>query len=414
VWGSDVEDLPGWVHCVLHTQEFARLHELKQTGYLYLSFADATHSRAEHSVGVASRAWAMVRALQTAQPELGVTDAMVYMATLAGLCHDMGHGPGSHSFEEFMKAMGASWDHENQTIKMLRGMMARNPQLSSHLMALGVDLELVCRMVLGMSPPDGWPSAVSWLFQVVHNKASGLDVDKMDYIPRDWARLRLPSPMDSSVWRTLVHDVRAVPCVAPCTCSPGGAFHLSWPVESADAVRAVFEGRAQLHLQAYQQAEPRSLQAVVTQHLVDLNDLAVLPDGKTLMQAAQAVDISHFIHATDVVLEKGLHCFSTTLVPHVLVGVHTWDMHTLAEQPAPDIVAAVTAKLWAEAVGDQQALVTKPAFVDLVSIHGGQGPCTNPVPLVPLHYGDLRPAPPSTQDITRLLILRVYKAAAVS
>jgi len=44
---------------------------------------------------------------------------------LAGLCHDLGHGPFSHLFESVVRELqekkesGKPWHHENNTIKML-------------------------------------------------------------------------------------------------------------------------------------------------------------------------------------------------------------------------------------------------------------------------------------------------------
>lgn len=50
-------------------------------------------------VGVAHLAQTLVNHLQQCQPELGITDSEVECVTIAGLCHDLGHGPWSHVWD---------------------------------------------------------------------------------------------------------------------------------------------------------------------------------------------------------------------------------------------------------------------------------------------------------------------------
>jgi deoxynucleoside triphosphate triphosphohydrolase SAMHD1 len=75
------------------------------------------------------------------QPELGITDTEVRNVAIAGLCHDLGHGPFSHVFDnQFIRKLqheqkhgkhgvvdtdgkptdGETWCHEKASTMMFR------------------------------------------------------------------------------------------------------------------------------------------------------------------------------------------------------------------------------------------------------------------------------------------------------
>ena len=91
---------------VMDTPDFQRLDNIKQLGGCSYIYPSATHTRKEHSIGVCHLAGLMVKHLRTAQPTLGIDDDDELCVKLAGLVHDIGHGPFSHMFEEFVHAAG--------------------------------------------------------------------------------------------------------------------------------------------------------------------------------------------------------------------------------------------------------------------------------------------------------------------
>merc|ERR1719453_2808171 len=97
--------LPAIVKTVVDTRSFQRMRHIKQLGMCSHVYPGATHNRFFHSIGTAYLAYELVRGLQQRQPELLVTDRDVLCATLAALCHDIGHPCFSHMFEVFIHSL---------------------------------------------------------------------------------------------------------------------------------------------------------------------------------------------------------------------------------------------------------------------------------------------------------------------
>ncbi|KAE9405976.1 hypothetical protein BT96DRAFT_915713 [Gymnopus androsaceus JB14] len=142
----------------------------------------------------------MVEHLQKHQPELGITARDIACVKIAGLCHDLGHGPFSHIWDnQFMPLAQprGGWTHEHQSEIMLDVLVAEN-----NVPLPPADVAFVKDLIAGEvkhtkvhSPPEK-----SFLFEIVANKRNSLDVDKWDYIARDllatgdrgdWSALRL-------------------------------------------------------------------------------------------------------------------------------------------------------------------------------------------------------------------------------
>jgi HD superfamily phosphohydrolase len=85
--------LDNYVWDFIDTPQFQRLRNLKQLGNCHYVFPSATHSRFEHSIGVAYLSNKLYNHLSDSDRPYE------RCVTLAGLCHDLGHGPFSHLFD---------------------------------------------------------------------------------------------------------------------------------------------------------------------------------------------------------------------------------------------------------------------------------------------------------------------------
>ncbi|KAF4722565.1 SAM domain and HD, partial [Perkinsus olseni] len=91
--------LPDICRYIIDTPYFQRLRNETQLGAAGYVFMGATHTRFEHSIGAAYLAKKMVDQLSSNQPEYGIDEEDKLCVIIAGLCHDLGHGPYSHVWD---------------------------------------------------------------------------------------------------------------------------------------------------------------------------------------------------------------------------------------------------------------------------------------------------------------------------
>ena len=149
----------------LDSKEFQRLRRIRQLGGDFQVYPTAEHSRFSHSLGVYEIVRRMVTEVKSLCIELTEYEKVCVM--LAGLLHDVGHGPFSHAFEHV-----TNHSHEEYTAKIILG---------------NTELNTILRSVSEKLPQD-----IVSIIQHTHENdilnqiVSGqLDADRMDYLLRD-------------------------------------------------------------------------------------------------------------------------------------------------------------------------------------------------------------------------------------
>lgn len=303
---------------LVDTEVFQRLRHIKQLGTSEYLYDCANGNRFQHSLGVATLAEKMTKTIKEEQPLLGATDKDVLCVKLAGLLHDIGHGPYSHLYEGFRSdlqdhldahpelkehysdckhlVVPTKWSHEQSSLLMIDtaltelGLQINLQRLDEPLEQIGdgVDTEsmrvfkpqglqdgvltsrdfvFIKECILGKPLKEvkdelGISAFIGrqehqkeWLYDIVNNRHSGLDVDKLDYFARDALRCFGVGSLDNK----LIDDARVakVPCsdrrhCQRCEAEDGMHFMICYPLKHVSASMQFFKRRLYLHTVIYQ------------------------------------------------------------------------------------------------------------------------------------------------------------------
>lgn len=149
---------------LINSKEMQRLRRIKQLGGTYQVFQSAEHSRFVHSLGVYQ---VVKRMLETECLTNALSDYDKLCVMCAGLLHDIGHGPFSHSFEGVFEE-----NHEDMTVRMI----LEESEVHDILVSLYTQLPQDVASIIQHTHPN------RILIQMV---SSQLDADRMDYLLRD-------------------------------------------------------------------------------------------------------------------------------------------------------------------------------------------------------------------------------------
>lgn len=169
---------------IIGSAPFLRLQQIKQLGFVYRIWPGATHTRYEHSLGAYYLMMRGLRALLQRGEHgglAGVAPDSIRALLVATLLHDIGHYPFSHTIEELgapiilHEKVGRAIIEKSEIATILE----RDYQLSPERVADLIDPPRHKEL-----PPDD---------ELLSSLLSGaLDVDKLDYLPRDARACNVP------------------------------------------------------------------------------------------------------------------------------------------------------------------------------------------------------------------------------
>jgi HD superfamily phosphohydrolase len=152
--------------------ELQRLQWIKQLGFTHLVYPGANHTRLEHSLGTFYVAKKIAEAL-------GLTTNESEVVSIAGLLHDIGHGPFSHTLE-YLLYQRLNQDHKKLTQEIILGKIQLTdandgPAIKEVLENHGIDPKEIVNIIQGKSDDN-------YLSQIINGT---IDADQIDYLLRD-------------------------------------------------------------------------------------------------------------------------------------------------------------------------------------------------------------------------------------
>jgi HD superfamily phosphohydrolase len=310
---------------IINSPYFQRLRYLQQLGVCFLVFPNANNKRFEHSIGTYHLVEKLlvniinnsdIKEINSSllkvpyiksmnhnydhESTLLLDDYIIELVKIAGLCHDLGHGPLSHLFDEWLLKQTDLINcdmihHENRSIRILQEIInttyVGNTPLTSFIddNAFNFIAELI-------NPTNETPN--NFIFQIVSNNINGLDVDKLDYICRDSFYLGLNA---SFQFTRIINNVKVI------------NDNICFPEKNSYDILKVFRKRYDLHKQFYNHKTVICIELLIKQILDRLDTIinikSIFTDGFNV----ERFNVERFNELTDATIFNT----TTTLLPFI-------------------------------------------------------------------------------------------------
>ena len=263
---------------IIDTQEFQRLRDLKQLGATHYVFPSATHTRFEHSLGVSFLARKLMESLQKNQPSLKITERQIQLVEIAGLIHDLGHGPFSHLWDNYV-IFKEEKEHEERSCVIFSVMISKY-----NLPITKKETEIICELI---NPSE--ENSREWMFQIVANKRCQLDVDKIDYIQRD--SLYLGNIGMKGEFDRLITEARVIKTI-------DGTHELGWFHRLNYEIFSLFTNRYRMHKLVYNHHTVKAYEYLI---------LDILKNFHKRMHQESPINRVEFLQLTDAIVNCQVH-----------------------------------------------------------------------------------------------------------
>ncbi|ARF09302.1 HD phosphohydrolase [Catovirus CTV1] len=290
---------------IINAPEFQRLRDISQLGTCKYAFPNAHHNRFVHSIGTYHLAGEILNNIikKTLVADIEnylkninelqdyysrkydsqvflVDEYICEMIKIAALCHDLGHGPFSHVFDDFFlptkKNPHPNDTHEERS-KLLLELIIKKSEFLRELVT-DSDIEFMKTII---SPKE---NNTGFLYQIVSNSFNGLDVDKFDYIARDSYVLGLKSGFDHE---GLVKHVKII------------NNNLVYPERVLFEIKKMYDTRYSLHKQIYNHKTVVSSQLMMIDLFKILDPILNLSDSVENMEDFCKLTDQYILNSVD-------------------------------------------------------------------------------------------------------------------
>ncbi|MFH4981315.1 hypothetical protein AB6A40_008024 [Gnathostoma spinigerum] len=249
--------------------------------------------------------------------ELNISSRDRLCVAIAGLCHDLGHGPFSHMFDEFIRANYPThlWMHEKRSILLFRR-ICQYPWVEEALLQFLDEEDFVFIEELILPPKKFTEDGVwlcsgrsvdkSFLYDIISNTNDSLDVDKLDYLLRDSHQTTVAIPFNQESIHRLIKWMRPLPVETKIGPNKTVTFlRICYAQKVAQEVLSVGQSRWSLFRYVY--CHPT---AAVIQHLMEKAFTIASPflqfegdDGQMYSLSKVTENMGAFIRCDDSVLQ---------------------------------------------------------------------------------------------------------------
>jgi deoxynucleoside triphosphate triphosphohydrolase SAMHD1 len=265
---------------VIDTVEFQRLRNMRQLGLASFVFPNAMHTRFEHSLGTYFQCKELTKRLADVTPESEMSEYLKAipelneyidknyknkkcefdkyiqeLVNIAALCHDLGHGPFSHLFDDIFINDSELKEHENARHEKRSQLLIEMIIKKSAYLSVRISNDHIKLIQNIVDPPK---NAVGFIYQIVSNNSNSLDVDKFDYITRDMEMIGKHSSFD---YKRLITQVVITNNI------------LAYPKDCQFDIWQLFNMRHTMHRQVYNHPGVVSAQLTMADLMKKINKL---------------------------------------------------------------------------------------------------------------------------------------------
>lgn len=271
---------------VIDSIEFQRLRNMKQLGVANYVFPNAIHTRFEHSLGTYFQSKELTKRLADVTPQSEMNEYLraipelsdyidknykekkcdfdkylQELVNIAALCHDLGHGPFSHLFDDIFINNSELKNHENALHEKRSQLLIEIIIKKSQYLSTRICNEHIRLIQNIIDPPK---KAKGFIFQIVSNNSNSLDVDKFDYITRDMSMIGKKSSFD---YKSLITQAVITNNM------------IAYPKECQFNIYQLFNMRHIMHRQIYNDPDVVGIQLLMADMMNKINQTLHITDS---------------------------------------------------------------------------------------------------------------------------------------